>query len=115
MSTLNINLNLLDYSDEQFSLERNNIINDDIFALFDLSSSDKVIYQNFMNLIGFNNVILTDVSLTDYNVVFNRIKLFEHDENYNVLNAGSYLKSYSEYSVEDKQVIDLFITLLEKY
>lgn len=115
MSTLNINLNLLDYSDEHFSIERNNAISDDIFALFDLSASDKVVYQNFINLIGFNCVILTDVTLTDDNVVFNRIRLFEHDEKFKILNAGSYLKSYNEYSAEDKQVIDLFITLLEKF
>lgn len=115
MSTLNINLNLLNYTDEHFSLDKNNIKSDDIFALSSLSASDKIIYQNFINLIGLNHVILTDVVLNNDNIVFNRIKLFEHDENYNLLNVDSYLESYNEYSEDDKNIIDKFLILLNKY
>lgn len=115
MNTLHVNLKLLNYPNEVFSLDKNNIINDDFISLETLSNADKIVYQNFINLVGFNNVILNDVELNDQFVIFNRIKLFDHDENYNILNHGSYLKSYNDYSEEDKNIIDLFLILLAKY
>lgn len=115
MKTLHVNFKLLNYSEEAFSIDKNNVIGDDIVLVDSLTNLEKEVYQNFIDLVGYNNLILNDVELSNDLTIFNRIKLFDHDENYNILNLGSELKSYNEYSAEDKQVIDLFITLLEKY
>ena len=115
MKTLHVNFKLLNYPEEAFSIDKNNVISDDIVLIDSLTNLEKEVYQNFIDLIGFNNIILNDVELSNELTIFNRIKLFDHDENYNILNLGSELKSYNDYSEEDKTVIDLFLILLEKY
>lgn len=114
MSILYINLNLLDYSEEAFSIEIDNILNDDIFLVDSLSFLEKEVYNNFIDLIGFTNLILTDVELTNA-TIFNRIKLFDHDENYNILNLRSDIKSYNDYSEKDKNIINAFLLFLQEY
>ena len=89
-----------------------NIISDDIILTESLTENDKLVYELFINLIGLNNLILTDVNIDNDVICFNRIKLFAHDENYNILNLGSELKSYNDYNEEEKHIIDEFITLI---
>lgn len=114
MSTLHINLNLSNSETEYFMINRDNVLSDNIISTQELSEAENSIYKDFIELIGHNNVILTEVDLDTEVIIFNRMRLFEHDEKYNILNAGSYLKSYNEYSEVDKEIIDRFIILLNK-
>lgn len=115
MKTLQINLWLLNYATESFSIDKDNIKTDEIILTELLSENDKLVYELFINLIGHNNVILTDVNINNDVICFNRMKLFDHDENFNILNCNSYLKSYNDYSEENKSIIDEFLILLNKY
>lgn len=112
MKTLHVNFKLLNYSEEAFSIDKNNVIGDDIVLVDTLTNLEKEVYQNFIDLVGYNNLILNDVELSNDITIFNRIKLFAHDENYNIINLGSELKSYNDYNEEEKHIIDEFIVLI---
>ena len=114
MDTLYITLNLNSSTNELFSISKDNTISDNIISTQDLLEVELVDYNNFIELMGHSHVILTDVTLGTELIMFNRMKLFEHDEEYNILNISSYLKSYNEYSDTDKDIIDRFILLLNK-
>ena len=112
MKTLHVNFKLLNYPNEAFSIDRDIDTSDDIFFVDDLPTLEKEVYHNFIDLVGHTNLILNDVELTNELTIFNRIKLFDHDENYSILNLGNELKSYNDYSDEAKTIIDLFLILI---
>lgn len=115
MNSLHINLRLSNNDSETFSIESINVINDDPIIVSNLSKKNKTIYSNFITLIGDNNVILNDVPGDIEFMKFNRFKLFEHDENYNIIGIDSYIKSYNDYSDDEKAIIDSFITFTLNY
>ena len=115
MGALYINLILNNNTDESFSINKGNVINDNIFSMQDLSKSDNEVYQKFIKLMGHNHVILIDVNIDSELIVFNRLRLFDHDDSYNMLNIGSYMKSYNDYDSNEKIIIDSFLNFINGY
>ena len=114
MSTLYVNLILTNNADESFTIS-DDIVSDDIFSTKDLSKSDSDVYQNFIELMGHNHVILNDITFNSDLTFFSRLKLFDYDDSYNILNIGSYMKSYNDYDSNEKIIIDLFLNFINGY
>lgn len=115
MNSLYVNLILSNNVDESFNVEKNLMLSDDFILVSNLSNEEKVIYDNFVGLVGNNYVIINDIGGDVELINFGRVRNFEHDSNYNILNTSSFAVSYDDYSTEEKEIVDSFLELLSQY
>jgi len=116
MKTLQINHELNNLEDEYFRIDIDNMIVDDsIYPFNNLSIGDKNIYNDFIELIGLNNVIISDVNIDEEMINFSRLFRFDYDDNYNIIGLGTYIKSYNEYTTNEQQIIDSFLNFISSF
>lgn len=81
-----------------------------------LQGSERIAYDNFINMIGNSNVVIVDIpSQTEDMYSFFRYFKFDHDSNFNIIGLTSYLKSYEDFTNEEKSVIDSFLQFISAY
>lgn len=117
MITLHSNLSLQNLDLEEFYVEKNMIPYDlSTIKVDTLPQLDKTIYENFINLIGISNVVITDIpSSEDILYCFFRNFRFEHDSNFNIVGLTSYLKPYSDFTSSEKIIIDSFVAFISNF
>lgn len=117
MILLHSNLSLQNLTSEEFSVEKNtNYYESTINKVDLLQANDRIVYDNFVNMIGLANVSITDIpSDTEDMFCFSRHFKFEHDSNFNIIGLNSYAKSYADFTNEEKTIIDSFILLASSF
>jgi len=114
MILLHSNLSLQNLTSEEFSVEKNtNYYGSTINKVDLLEANDRIVYDNFVNMIGLANVSITDIpSDTEDMFCFSRHFKFEHDSNFNIIGLSSYAKSYADFNISEKSVIDSFLQMI---
>ena len=119
MITLYSNLSYSNVENEKFSLEKlAKPINFPEREVSTLPLHSKTIYDAFVDLIGYANVIITDIPGApgdEEGYLFYRHFNFDHDERYNIIGHGNYSKRYIDLSSSEKMVVDSFVALLSSF
>lgn len=117
MITLHSNLSLQNLDSEEFYVEKNMIPYDlTTIKIESLPQLDKTTYENFVNLIGISNVIITEIpSSEDVLYCFFRNFRFDHDSSFNIVGLTSYLKPYSDFTTSEKLIIDSFVEFISNF
>ena len=114
MILLHSNLSLQNLTSEEFSVEKNtNYYGSTINKVDLLQENDRIVYDNFVNMLGLANVSITDIpSDTEDMFCFSRHFKFEHDSNFNIIGLDSYVKPYSDFNSQEKGIIDSFLQMI---
>lgn len=117
MILLHSNLSLQNLTSEEFSVEKNtNYYGSTINKVDLLEANDRVVYDNFVNMIGLANVSIIEIpSDTEDMFCFFRHFKFEHDSNFNIIGLDSYAKPYADFNTSEKAIIDSFLQLISTH
>jgi hypothetical protein len=84
------------------------------FSIEELTSKDKQIYLNMIELTGNSRVTINETS-NEYPIVIFRENMFETNEDMSISSIYPIeVKEYSDYSVSERGTIDKFVDLINR-